>query len=164
MIQFKRYPHRAGAPIEWSKRRASLAKSKPLRHAKKMSKKIPLFSEILEKEAQAVTVDPEQAKQDRQSNQDYFINKRRKFHAEMWQQGRKAFFECDAETQQRILEKWNRNKHMPKESHRFCGIVDQMNGNQAKRIAKGAEQTRLIKERVEREIWLKENAQPDFFS
>lgn len=166
MITFKRYEQRTGTPIEWSKRRASLAKSKPIRHAKKISKKIPLFGEILEEEAQAVTVDAERAKQERQDSQDSSINQRRQFHANMWRAARKRFFECDKETQKAIIEKWHSHSYrwIPKTSDRFAGLVDRMSGDQAKRLAICNKQTEEIHNQVMLEIWQKENAQPDFFN
>ena len=165
MIKFKRYPHRAGAPIEWTKRRASLAKSKPVRHAKKMSKKIPLFSEVLEQEAKVIEVDAEAAKQDRQTSQDYFINKRRQFHADMWREARNKFFECDEVTQQAILDRWNSYVYrwMPKEATRFAGLVDELSGDKARRLVICEAQTEAIHQKVAQDIWDKENRQPALF-
>lgn len=165
MIKFKRYPQRVGAPIDWTKRRASLAKSQPVRNAKKTSKKIPLFSEILEEEARGVTIDVEEAKQKRQDNQDSTIRKRRQFHAITWRKARKRFFECDEATQQAILDRWNSfvYRWMPKESTRFAGLVDELSGDKARRLLICEAQTEAIHQKVAQEIWDKANRQPALF-
>ena len=135
MIRFKRYPRKVGESIAWSQRRETLAKSKPKRQAKKLSKKAPLFSELLEEEAKSVKVDVEEIKANRQLNLDRTIKNKRDSIARVWREARKRFFSCDKATQEIILAKYN-NRWMPKEAQYFYSLVDKYSGDQAKRIAR----------------------------
>tara|TARA_R110002020_G_scaffold95187_2_gene228483 strand:- start:352 stop:825 length:474 start_codon:yes stop_codon:yes gene_type:complete len=149
MIPFTRYPYRSGLPIAWSSRRASLAKSKPERQANKIRKKIPLLAELVEVEK--VEFSEEAIKTERQAAQDSFFSRQRQGHANAWRRGRKAFFECDPQTQARILKKWNSNRYRPKTAYYFAGIVDIESGAQAKRLEICNRQTEEIRDQVHRE-------------
>ena len=163
MIKFKRFPHRVGTAIPWSRRRESLAKSKPQREVNKLKKKLPLLAEVVEDIVDTSTVDPEAVRQQRQDNYDYNYRKRRQREAKTWLSARKRFRELDEEKQSLILYKWNNNRFRPQTAVYFWGLIDVISGDQAKRMVICNKQTQEIHDRVNKENKNMERRQPALF-
>lgn len=159
MINFKRYPHRIGEPIRYTQRMANMAKSKPERQANRIRTKLPLLAEQVEVITTGV-FDAEHERLTRQQKKDKSIQRKRDNQARLWHESRKRFFECDAETRQSILKRFNNNRWSPKKAVNFAGIVDIESGDQARRLAQIAKRDQPMYDRLAAE----QNAQPDLFA
>ena len=143
MLKFKRFPYRVGTEVAWSKRRESYAISKPLRHAKKQAKKIPLFEDELLSEAQEVKVDVDELLKIRQDSLNEKIQKRRNDRAALWRDARNRFFALSDDDKSKVLKDYNDNHWMPKEPRHLWSIVDRVSGEQARRVAEYEKEYRM---------------------
>lgn len=152
-------PHRVGQPIRYTQRMATMAKNKPVRQANRVKRKLPLLADQVVA-APINDFDADAERHSRQSRKDASIKRQRNNQARLWREARKRFFECDIETRQRILKRFNGNRYSPKKAVNFAGIVDIESGDQARRLAKIAKQDEALYARIERE----RTAQPDLFA
>lgn len=138
MIDFKRYPHRVGEPYNehgsLTARQVAMARNKPEREAKKLRQRMPLFADTITG-GRDDSFDPQVEYNRRQAVSDARIRDRRQFECKMWLKARKRFFELDADTQARIIKRFNGNRFRPKTAVNFATVVDAESGDQARRLA-----------------------------
>lgn len=167
MIKFKRYPYRVGETYGMNggltQRQITMAINKPERQAKKLRAKAPLLAGLIEG-GKVENFDPEAEYQRRQKLMDEVTQYHRDCEAKRWRKGRKRFFELDEATQKKVIEEWEKltigaGIRMPAESSRFCGVVDRVSGDQAKRLAECEKRHLEYMAKLKAE----ENKQLDFF-
>ncbi|QET04036.1 hypothetical protein FOB72_17955 (plasmid) [Cupriavidus pauculus] len=132
-MRFTRFRFERYAPIQRNARRESAFARKQTRERERY----PLFTDHVA--ADQHSADDEFARRQRQS--DRFEATQRAFHARVWRESRTRFFSLPEPVKQQIRDKW-RLWTGPTTALYFSFMVDELSGDQARRVAEAAARQR----------------------
>jgi len=126
----------------WTKRKQTMALSRPERHAEKLRRKLPLLADQIEAEAEVIDLDAEE--RIRQERQDNSEKRMRAFYARVWREARADYFAATNAQREAMRAHWAAWTG-PATCLMFRYVVDEHNGTTEARMRRMRERDAAIR-------------------